>query len=394
MKYAPLLAIEFKRPSLRARVSDHFCHLMWRVWVGLAVAAVVVAVLRGRSPPGEPWSRRGEVQRMRDRPALVAGGDTCLGEKMVWEKIGHYKQAPHAGHSFEFWGWNPTLEPLWTRHAQRFVRHEMRSWNGTGEELEKLFAASDRAMYANGRLEGRACDEELFRDGGEVTRNVWLSNAKTRTRAHYDPSDNMLHQVQGSKRFTLWRNASLTMPVLHPHYRQLSGLAQPPADALTVVLEPGQTLWLPAYTWHAVECQSPVCVSVSAHSPSPEEQALAVAKATAPTLERFTAEQLCNVYQARYEQLLPAGRSWACLMDGTDDEVQAKLKRLKQGYQGPPLEEVGRILGDVHNAWVESVLWADLAELVAFEELESVECVGSYLRSKCLEQLIEEEEED
>jgi hypothetical protein len=362
----------------------------------VGVIAVVILMLWKNHAIGDDLmnfaDRETIIRRSNERAVLFRGGSALLAEQLDSSRVEMLKIAPTNG-SYEFWGWEKTLGELWTQqHLPTGRRHDNELWDGK-RNLRARIEHADRGVYANYRLPRREHDAQLFAGpfSSQVIRSAWLSNQHVKTRAHYDKSHNLLHQMEGIKEVRVWHSASPSLPSLHPHFRQLAEGQAPPESAEVMWLHPGETLWLPAYTWHQVQCQSPFCFSISAHVPSEAEHVLSMALTAAreaskniPALLRFSVSELCRVYRMRWESLLPAGKSWACLMDGSSDQVKGKLLQLKMGYQGR-FDEVARMVSDVHNAWIESVIWADLIEVLAFEELESVECVGSYLRSACLE---------
>ena len=101
-----------------------------------------------------------------------------------------------------------------------------------------------------------------------------------KTTAHVDPHNNAFVQIAGVKRFTLsppsdYRHFEV-FPTTHPHSRQAQVHYDAPSEsfssavrAVTVDLQPGELLWLPAYWVHAVEALTPT-VSVSVVAPTPE----------------------------------------------------------------------------------------------------------------------------
>ena len=366
--------------------------------IGALVGVLVVVVWRKNQSISNlvDFSAREEVlRRSSERPVLFRDGSNQLAEPLDSSLVKVLKIAPLNG-LYEFWGLEEALSEAWSaKLSNSLKRHKTEIWNGTGN-LRALFENSNRGMYANYRLLRRESDLKLFsgpfRD--QVVRSAWLSNRYVKTRAHYDKSHNLLHQVEGTKEIFVWHSESISLPSLHPHFRQLAAGSKMPNSAERIILQPGETLWLPAYTWHQVQCQSRFCFSISAHVPSEAEHALSMAMSAAhevtraknaiPSLLHFPVAQLCRLYRMRWESLLPSGISWKCLMEGNSEAVKIRLARLKLGYQGS-LEEVARIVSDVHNEWIELVLWADIIEALALEELESIQCVGSYLRSACLE---------
>ena len=92
--------------------------------------------------------------------------------------------------------------------------------------------------------------------------SLWVGGAGTTTTAHYDVMDNAFVQLHGRKRFRLWgpeaARALRVFPDLHPRARksqraQEDIAAKGPAPDFEVVLEAGDALCVPAFTFHEVE---------------------------------------------------------------------------------------------------------------------------------------------
>ena len=134
---------------------------------------------------------------------------------------------------------------------------------------------------------------------GAVTA-LWFASCGTAAQLHYDASDNIFRQLRGTKRFRLLSPASNAAAELFstfsPAQRQSrrqhqrmapAAAAAVDADAgalalgqqvdsemvLTVDLEPGQALFIPAFTFHHVSTpvDTPLAVGLSAHWPSRSE---------------------------------------------------------------------------------------------------------------------------
>lgn len=96
--------------------------------------------------------------------------------------------------------------------------------------------------------------------------SVWIGGAGTSTTAHYDVMDNTFVQVYGRKKFRLWGPNAVTplcvFPDLHVRARksQISDTQGQRyldmlsiTDYLDVELGPGDSLFIPAFTFHQVE---------------------------------------------------------------------------------------------------------------------------------------------
>ena len=108
---------------------------------------------------------------------------------------------------------------------------------------------------------------------------VWVSSAGMVTHGHFDQDYNLFVQLRGEKRFTLWSPSQHQLlymyPRVHPLWHKSRVNLRTPdltrfpdfakSRALQVVLEPGDVLYVPPYTWHYVETFSP-SVSLSTWS--------------------------------------------------------------------------------------------------------------------------------
>lgn len=104
--------------------------------------------------------------------------------------------------------------------------------------------------------------EELHTFCFPVGANAYVSPAGVGTRMHFDEQDVFLVQVRGKKRWRFAPQTQLRHPT-DPHFGAKLGaenaLSRPkfptrmPRGARTVVLSPGDVLYLPAGTWHESE---------------------------------------------------------------------------------------------------------------------------------------------
>eukprot|EP00946_MAST-07B_sp_MAST-7B-sp1_P001594 g1594.t1 len=129
---------------------------------------------------------------------------------------------------------------------------------------------------SDGRLDGWGDlihHPTLARQAGmqQAPPSVWIGGAGTTTAAHYDVMDNAFVQLHGRKRFRIWGPEALAalkvFPDLHPRARKtqldMSSASVAALDlANEIVLEPGDVLHLPAFTFHQVEALD---MSVSAN---------------------------------------------------------------------------------------------------------------------------------
>ena len=110
---------------------------------------------------------------------------------------------------------------------------------------------------------------------------VWVSSAGVQTHTHFDQDHNFFVQVVGHKRFTLFPSAMheemYVYPRIHPlwHKSQMrvqgetrsfprAGFAREAMQ--TVVVGPGDVLYIPPYTWHHVETLTPsISLAILSH---------------------------------------------------------------------------------------------------------------------------------
>ena len=96
--------------------------------------------------------------------------------------------------------------------------------------------------------------------GNPEAPSIWIGGKGTSTTAHYDVMDNVFIQMYGRKKFRLWGPEAAkdlhVYPDVHPKARksQIENindiLIQPREE---IILEPGDSLHLPAFTFHQVE---------------------------------------------------------------------------------------------------------------------------------------------
>jgi hypothetical protein len=110
--------------------------------------------------------------------------------------------------------------------------------------------------------------------GGQI--NLWFGSAGTVYPLHFDMTNNLFAQIQGSKKFTLFSPQQTPYLYSFPEKSRLShfsyvdveghDFAAHPlyinARSLTLTLHPGQMLFLPVFWWHQVKSES-ISISVS-----------------------------------------------------------------------------------------------------------------------------------
>lgn len=128
-----------------------------------------------------------------------------------------------------------------------------------GENLERLLPDVEHLPYRPHLAPARA--------GGVHTETaLWMGPPGSRTGIHWDSVNALLHQLQGSKRVTLWPPSARDALYPSPKYNHGAGLSLVDAAApnhtafprfaaapsVTVMLTAGSALFVPAGWWHAV----------------------------------------------------------------------------------------------------------------------------------------------
>lgn len=176
---------------------------------------------------------------------------------------------PASGWSFEQLGERargvalPVHTGRWKRAGWRVARD--------GETVPMQAEAYFRAL-ADRRPCGYLAGNELFRrvpalrddlafpDVGAFSVDVaWIGPAGTSTPAHFDRVPNLYAQLQGRKRWRLWRPDRALQPLFGSPWFSMSALDVggspdgPGSPDLDLVLEPGDLLVIPARWWHRVD---------------------------------------------------------------------------------------------------------------------------------------------
>mmetsp|Transcript_18140 Transcript_18140/g.23581 ORF Transcript_18140/g.23581 Transcript_18140/m.23581 type:complete len:369 (-) Transcript_18140:128-1234(-) len=129
---------------------------------------------------------------------------------------------------------------------------------------------------------------------------LWLSHPSVTAHPHFDKSHNFLTQVIGSKKVLLWSPEQT--PFLYPHqerdpYKKQTKVDMSAPDlvkfpkfimasAIEVILEPGDSLYIPPFWWHRITSLT-TSLSLSVVSPSKIEAILAAANyISLPFLQR------------------------------------------------------------------------------------------------------------
>eukprot|EP00939_MAST-03C_sp_MAST-3C-sp1_P000032 g32.t1 len=163
---------------------------------------------------------------------------------------------------------------------------------GSIEFMDALLESGPPFIYFSGSVEmwpGLTQDvfgaADLFcseNEGGDRVRpQLWISERGVVTTTHYDAAYNMFTQIVGKKKVDLWpaeaAPALYMYPSLTPFQRQAQVEFQDGGKAVnetafpmytdaphaSVVVGPGDTLFIPPYTFHRVEALSDLTVSVA-----------------------------------------------------------------------------------------------------------------------------------
>lgn len=157
--------------------------------------------------------------------------------------------------------------------SQMTVSELLDRWSGA--PLEPLLAPQEHYYVYQMPAESLAALKDAFPDpdylpaievSSWISRNFWIGNEGNITPIHYDVAENLLLQVFGSKRVLLWSPDQCPLLYLRPlgviHDRQshLDVFEHDPvrfpafeqASAIEATLEPGDTLYLPAFWAHYV----------------------------------------------------------------------------------------------------------------------------------------------
>ena len=163
------------------------------------------------------------------------------------------------------------------REASKLIR-------GSSEEVYFLTGQPVRQMLPELAAD-LDFDPLILRAAPPISVNFWYAGAGHLTPLHYDRYDNFLNQIDGRKKVTLFAPADkeylystsdsrmrtpATVNLFDPDYEQFPHFER--ATAIEFVLEPGDTLYLPADWSHQIESLD-VAVSVNFFFQRRESQA-------------------------------------------------------------------------------------------------------------------------
>ena len=243
---------------------------------------------------------------------------------------------------------------------------------------------------------------ELFREfcvrlNDCVPPQIWISEEGVETRAHYDAAHNYFTQIRGRKRFDLWPPSAHASLHLHS---SLSSFARQPRDDIdlplphiSVTLNPGDTLSLPAYWFHRVTALSPITVSISIWTESTHELDTkeSIDKTPLPfetswsdetkwcaslrfanqVLSFFEFPVVLRLLESRYEnEVCPSEVSQLCLEFSNDtfDNFESRAKTIVEKFQ---------TISSIHIR--EMYLWNWLESLAYFGTASNIHHVPNFL---------------
>jgi len=164
-----------------------------------------------------------------------------------------------------------TLDPqTGFRQARLSLRQFMSGCSGAEEARYFMRASLDHQLKALAR---DAPIPSFCQGGLELRRNLWASAKGMVTQLHFDLPDNLIVQIRGTKRFTLfppsqrpflkpfpWLSSTPHLAGFDPIAAASDGTPRPSGTFVT--LSPGDALYLPPRYWHhAVALQSTVSVN-------------------------------------------------------------------------------------------------------------------------------------
>lgn len=154
----------------------------------------------------------------------------------------------------------------WKQHRQRMTLDALvRAVEDAGESNDIYLIAHNRALSAPGLAalrEDIRPDPALF-DPESAAMSLWIGPAGTRTPLHHDTTNIAFNQLYGRKRFRLAPPGEVRLWAGARGFyagRALDDFED--ADVHEVVLEPGESLFIPAGWWHDVRALD-VSISLS-----------------------------------------------------------------------------------------------------------------------------------
>lgn len=256
----------------------------------------------------EGTSRRVEIERWRDEEGFVDAIARDRGEPVLFADVGFRPGEEWPAMS----KWTvPYISKQRSVMSNVYVREDASSFvyfdaddveNGTSSGtrvvetmsmkrfMRDLMTEGPPLMYFSGALSqwgdtfaADVPDTFCVSEGTCVEPQIWISEADVVTATHYDAAFNFFTQIRGRKRFDLWPPSAGSSLYVHsslsPFARQsqidfsidgaVNATAFPQYETYakhlrrTVVVDEGDTLYVPPYWFHRVTALSPLTVSVS-----------------------------------------------------------------------------------------------------------------------------------
>ncbi|MFI7501672.1 cupin-like domain-containing protein [Streptomyces sp. NPDC049687] len=172
-----------------------------------------------------------------------------------------------------------------TRVRTTYLAAYLRALGTHEDSVRGLYLKEFDLLRAAPALRDDLCPQELFPRGAVTSSSAWIGPTGARTGLHYDLLDNVAVQLVGRKRFRLLPPGSVQrVGALSPRYDKWARLSRLTAEevtqqeahraaggpgVLTVDLDPGDVLHVPAGWWHEVENLSPGVLLSGFHGVQP-----------------------------------------------------------------------------------------------------------------------------
>ena len=232
---------------------------------------------RLRSATARAWATTGDW-------SSAALAEALRGERLHLKSSDHVPEfmytAPHGRSS-------STLLPDRSERSDELAMDGFEFFSSLGSLRKHTYFTAPLSTLADGLLLPRAKGWEssiVFDPAKDDPRacqpwlQLWAATAGACTQAHFDVADNVFVQLEGTKEFLIWPPKAAgdlqIFPDAHPRARKSQRRIHHPSngsitpEAVSVVLEPGDVLTLPAFWLHHVVSVTP-CVSLNVFSESP-----------------------------------------------------------------------------------------------------------------------------
>ena len=238
------------------------------------MAAARFAATSKAAAVGAEWAKSGKwapknVARAMQKGRSTDPKKTVLVKRSSAARTFMYSEGAHQRHMLVDEDMNHTLvemtpEKMVEVMASQSPSLEHGPWHYYTASCDDAFGKEQNALLWPDRWHDLIRDAQLSELIGmpQALPSVWIGGAGTTTAAHYDVMDNAFVQLHGRKRFRLWGADALAnlqvYPDLHPRARKtqldIATATATAADKATeIVLNPGDVIHIPAFTFHQVE---------------------------------------------------------------------------------------------------------------------------------------------